>query len=319
MHGIQADGSSCARSFISRMIDSFSSSKYLVPLVRNFGLRKTFRRITYTILLKTLGSLKSSYVEFDGLKMHLIPDDIGISRELRVFGIHEPLSMFLLERILRKGMNVLDVGSNIGYFALLEAKTVGPAGKVVAIEPNPVSYQYLMKNIRINSFSNICPRNIALWNKDGWVDFVVLPQSNLCHTKEVKNDDEIAIKPIKVSAKTLDNLVAEIRRQDDYFTVDLIRMDVEGAEWQIFNGAWKTIRKYLPQIFIELHVSTIGREKAWTLLTKLRDIGYNIQYLVSRDVNCPLVADHSDVKTMEIERLASDLPLLDMCIFLKTE
>ena len=94
-------------------------------------------------------SLQSSVVQVNGYKLSVIPNDTGISSELLMFKTHEPLTTKLISKKLTSGMICLDIGSNIGYYALLEHKLVGKEGKVIAIEPSPLNFQYLQKNIKL--------------------------------------------------------------------------------------------------------------------------------------------------------------------------
>ena len=78
-----------------------------------------------------------------GLKYYLHPHDPGISRELAIYHIHEPNATRLFRNHIEKGMYEVDIGSNLGYYALLAATLVGPKGKVLAIEPEPRNYELL--------------------------------------------------------------------------------------------------------------------------------------------------------------------------------
>lgn len=284
----------------------------------SFGLGKAARRAVYKILLDALGSLsKRSSVVINGLELALIPGDKGISRELRVFGIHEPLATSVLVNILAEGMNIIDIGSNIGYYCLLEASIVGPGGRVVAVEPNLLAFQYLEKNTR--SLSNVILRNLAVWDEDGSVDFVVMPQSNLSHIKGVKQGVSSG-SLVRVPARSLDSLFAELCEQHSFCNVDLVRMDVEGGEVKIIRGARKTIESFLPRIFMELHIPTIGRDRARALLKDLKDLGYYIEYMVPRGLDLPMVADPDDVLcNVDMAELISNPPMLDLELFLASK
>lgn len=68
-------------------------------------------------------------------RMRLDLSDRGISRTLLLFGRRELEHKVMLERVLRPGMTVLDIGANIGYYALMELRLIGPGGTLVAVEP----------------------------------------------------------------------------------------------------------------------------------------------------------------------------------------
>jgi hypothetical protein len=85
-----------------------------------------------------------------GLKYYVHPHDPGISRELTVYHIHEPNATGLFRNHVKEGMHVVDIGSNLGYYALLAATLVGPKGRILAIEPEPQNYELLTMNITVN-------------------------------------------------------------------------------------------------------------------------------------------------------------------------
>ena len=75
-----------------------------------------------------------------GSKMILNLKDEGISRELACYGVHEKNSTEEVKKIIKKGMKILEIGANIGYYALLETKLAGDTGHLYALEPSPSNY-----------------------------------------------------------------------------------------------------------------------------------------------------------------------------------
>ena len=184
----------------------FKLFEILEASLSEFGLESTVKRFAYISLLSTLGPvLRQPFADVNGSKIYLIPGDTGISRELKVFKIHEPLATATLESHLdetpQRDLYVLDIGSNIGYYTLLEAKG-NPRGRIIAIEPNPVAFQYLKKNIQANALDNVIAKNTAIWNKDGCIEFVVRPVSNLCYVKEVGTGEAHTGSVIEVPTRT---------------------------------------------------------------------------------------------------------------------
>ena len=106
-----------------------------------------------------------------GLKIRILPYDRGISRELKIFKVHEPLTtktlikeLIRLKKLSRK-VTVLDIGSNIGYYTILEARILGENGTVICIEPVRRNFQALLKNIELNNVDNTETINVALSDK----------------------------------------------------------------------------------------------------------------------------------------------------------
>lgn len=153
--------------------------------------------------------------------------DFGAYREICVYNIY-------FHEALRNGMNIIDIGAHIGVYTVLVAEKVGETGKIIAIEPEPRNYEQLLKNIKINNFRNIIPLNIALFNHEGY-EKLFLSSFSSSHSLSPKKD---TISSIEVPVKTLDNLLKEL----NFNTVDIIKIDTEGAEIPILKGAEKTLK-----------------------------------------------------------------------------
>src|ERR1700739_4204124 len=85
-----------------------------------------------------------------GNQIAVFPRDPGISRELALYKVHEPLATKLLMETLKPGMNTVDIGGKTCYYAMIEARLVGAAGKVIAIEPMPDNAEQLCNNVKNN-------------------------------------------------------------------------------------------------------------------------------------------------------------------------
>jgi len=211
--------------------------------LKRFKLRKTLRFFTYykerNHKIKNLKNIQP-IVHLDGYQLSTIPDDIGISRELQIFKTHEPLTTKLTSKILEKGMTCLDIGANIGYYAFLESKAIGENGKVIAIEPSPINFKQLKKNLELNNFSNVEVYNFACGDKEGKVELVLSPHSNLSYVAASRTKIPEDAQIIEVQMIKMDDFVEEKKLSK----VDFIRMDVEGYEINIFDGMWGTIKKF---------------------------------------------------------------------------
>jgi len=191
-----------------------------------------------------------------GVPMYLIKEDPGISSVLKRRGVHEPWLVQTLEQTLKKDMVGLDIGANLGFFAILEA---GLCRKVYAIEPVPENYKALVKTVYYNRINNIDASPIALGNKNGTNKMLVTKQSNWgTLVKEENGSDfyrsffgEHKTGEIEVKEMTLDAWMQLIVPK----SIDFIRMDVEGYEHEIIEGGTKTLAKMEEGslLFIEWH------------------------------------------------------------------
>ena len=73
--------------------------------------------------------------------------------------------MKIFRTVLKKGMKIVDIGANLGYFTVIAARRVGPSGRIFSYEPDPHNYALLKKNIETNHFKNVIPVPVALSDK----------------------------------------------------------------------------------------------------------------------------------------------------------
>ncbi len=242
---------------------------------------------------------KEHTLDVNGYKLTTIPNDTGISKELLKFRKHEPATTEIVSKALKKGMVCLDIGSNIGYYACLENKSVGKEGRVIAIEPTPLTYQYLKRNIE-NQNGNAQTFNIACADKDGTINFAIVPGSNFCRViSEGQPTPPEAKEIIKIPCKTVDSLVKELSLDK----LDFLRMDIEGYEDKLFEGAKKTINKFKPAIQIEIHPAKMGPERTEKLLQYLQSEGYEVENYLFGRLDTPLVSSMKDAKKSSFEDL----------------
>lgn len=176
------------------------------------------------------------YRKINGSLMKLAVHDQGICKELILTGTHEKKSTEYLEKIVKSGQTVVDIGANIGYFVLLEKRQ---GAKVIAIEPSVDNFEVLKHNLKINSF-NAEVHNIVISDYEGTTKFYI---SEACNRSSLHGSGKYEV--CKVT--TIDKLLKKKN-------VNLVRMDVEGSEMSVFRGMEKTLEKgHLKHIFVELH------------------------------------------------------------------
>ncbi len=149
-----------------------------------------------------------------------------------LLGRYEPEIRDLFHSRLREGMTVLDVGAHVGYYTLLAAKLVGPKGKVYAFEPEPENFKILQANIASNGYENIRLIHQAVGDRTGRVQFFLSRQGNDRHSIFVSKRESSREACLDVPAVSLDDFLAT----QDWPHVDLIKMDIEGAEPLALKG-----------------------------------------------------------------------------------
>jgi len=246
---------------------------------------------------------KEQIVVTNNCSIILIPHDKGISTELLLYGTHEPLSTKALKNELKEGMTCLDIGANIGYYATIESKIVGKSGRVIAIEPSPITFSYLKRNMELQKISNYEVHNFAMGDMEGEVNFLSHHKSNLSMVFQKGQSIPPGCELTTVHAITVDKFVEEKKLKN----LDLIRMDVEGYEFEILNSAKKTITKYEPMIQLELHKFILGSKKLKKILLDFKNFGYTVKCCVERDLDIRFLGTNKDVRTDTLEQLIKEV------------
>ena len=170
--------------------------------------------------------------------------------ECLMTGNFERAETQFLRRYLHNGMTILDVGAHHGYYALLASRAVGSAGKVVAFEPSPKERCRLQQHLRLNDCRNVRVEPFALEAVEEEKDlFLVDGAEDYCNSLRppVVNAGTTTI---KVRTTTLDKIV----RLRQIGSVDFIKMDVEGAELNVLNGARELLNTNpRPVLLVELY------------------------------------------------------------------
>lgn len=233
-----------------------------------------------------------------GNQLALHSHDKGVSIELAVYRVHEPKTTQLLERALQSGMTVVDIGCNIGYFALLEARCVGPTGKVIAIEPEPGNASLFLDNLRENGYRNVEFHQLAISDRNGTFTLRISEKSNRHSLSPVPWPTT----EFRVQTRTLDSLLAK----DPPDSVDFVRMDLEGHEVEVVSGMRETIRRFSPKLLIEIHPDLIGTLGTVKWLGELKELGYRPDWLFDQERDMPLRWRFLKPETPTMDQLMAD-------------
>lgn len=180
--------------------------------------------------------------------------DYGVSRPC-LMNCFEPDETLFVQRYLRPGMCFVDVGANIGWFSLLAAKAVGPTGQVVAIEPRPDSASRLMMSAHENGFDNIRMLQMAVAAQAGRSKVGAhLAGANTGGTWLITT--EALAKTMAVEHQLFD---VQVGRLDDIelAACDLLKIDIEGAEYLALEGARETLMRYRPALLSEINAEAL--------------------------------------------------------------
>lgn len=216
--------------------------------------------------------------------LHLLP-------EYRNF---EPMTVERFRQSLTKGMTVVDVGANVGYYTLTAARAVGRRGVVHAIEPCDTNLAVLYRNVELSDLRNIHIHTCAAGANHGERRFYVT-QSSFDHGFYQHPLAEIEC-ATTVEQVPIDDLIST--------RVDVVKIDVEGAEIDVINGMTRTVRENQGlSLFVEwapLCMKQAGRQ-AHELPDRLRELGF-------RDLRVMDDLGRRECSVDDILQMLKDLP-----------
>jgi len=190
--------------------------------------------------------------DFDGDLKFRIDRGTYISSLIYWHGAHSLALRRFLEAFLTPKMIFLDIGANQGEIALIAAKRL-VQGTVLAFEPSPQAFHNLQENIRLNGFENIKCLNYGLFDCPMESTIYVKRDIDRAHTlnegvSTLFAGESTDVVSDRVVLRKLDDVV----RTEGLCRVDLIKIDVEGAELMVLRGADETLRQFRPTLVVEI-------------------------------------------------------------------
>ncbi|MEM1384677.1 MAG: FkbM family methyltransferase [Pseudomonadota bacterium] len=196
------------------------------------------------------------------------PRDTYIGKSLIEYGEFSEFEWRLIEQLIRPGSVVVETGANIGALTVPMAKRVGPSGLVFAVEPQILVFQMLAANLALNDLVNVVAINAAAGapESERWVGvarFNPEAETNFGGVQLVRLLTEGL--PTRVRMDPLDTML-------DVTQLDFLKVDVEGMELQVLEGARGVIQQFRPVLYVENH--ELDRSPA--LIAHLRALGYKL-------------------------------------------
>lgn len=226
---------------------------YVYSFVRIVGKLSTdFKSIIYRIK-----SGKNTPINLTFRKNRISIFPRGQIAELSYTSKFESDLLSIYTQYLKPGMNIIDVGANIGLYTLIASNVIGTAGRVWSFEPAKDIYKLLRNNIKLNSLKNVTTNNIAIAEKTGTLR-LVLEENQLDGYRYIErtNTHQRLQETYPVRVITIDNYFSNILNNIDY-----IKIDVEGGEFDVLSGAQKTIGRS-KNIIIQLENSKLGLSRS---------------------------------------------------------
>ncbi|MBU6343113.1 MAG: FkbM family methyltransferase [Bacteroidetes bacterium] len=238
-----------------------------------------FRELVYK---KSKKERPETVTTFFGVPMHIL---LPSSTDIYLTGGKSHASEIRLARFLiinlKQNAVFLDIGAHYGYFSLLASRLVGDSGKIVSIEAAPATYKMLHRNkLR---FNNIFDFNLAVSDTAGHLSFFEFPnlysEYNTLDIRQFENEPWFAANApteIRVPAIELDAFLAQ-----ENLVPEIIKIDVEGAEYKVLKGATHFLQNHAPIIVMEYlspERSNTAHQEAEALLKHLGFKPYAIDH-----------------------------------------
>jgi FkbM family methyltransferase len=180
--------------------------------------------------------------DFHDFKIYSDNNDGAVGKFIRQ-GVYEPDVTSVFRRILKPGMGILDIGANIGYFSFLSAAVVGESGRVFAIEPNQENAKLFEASRRLNGFKQISLLPVAAGPENG--SLALYSSHSTGTTSSLPADLDALLSARLVPCLKLDDVLS---KSD---VIDLIKIDVDGAEYMALMGCEQLIQRHKPSIISE--------------------------------------------------------------------
>jgi FkbM family methyltransferase len=181
----------------------------------------------------------------------------GIRRQW--LGLYELEEVRWFESVVPRGGVVYDIGAHSGYYTLLASVLAGKEGKVLAFEPLPGNVERIERHMRLNRLRNVTVETVAVADEPGVARFDF---SNNTWVGRLAERGEVEVRVVSV-----DNVVA-----NGAPAPDVLKIDVEGAEVRVLEGARHTMQEHGPTIMVEAH----GPKPAEGCRQILAECGYEV-------------------------------------------
>jgi FkbM family methyltransferase len=173
------------------------------------------------------------------------------------FGYHSRDEIHLLDELLQPEMVFADVGANQGEFTLHAARRLS-SGKVLAFEPVEALFNHLEENVRLNQLTNVYTYPYALSDTPGTLKMYTSDDEEIHHSlneglASVFQSDERSVALGEVRVEVFDRIFEML----SLGRLDVMKIDVEGAELHVLRGAKESLREYHPTLLLEMNEAAI--------------------------------------------------------------
>ncbi|SNR61067.1 FkbM family methyltransferase [Halorubrum vacuolatum] len=247
--------------------------------------------------------MRYSTVDVEGSTLLVDLNDPGISRDIWIHGTREPITTRAYQNQLEdvsnevENVNVVDIGSNIGYYAFQPIAKLEDDVNVIAIEPDRANFALLKSSVLLNGYEQqVLPILGAVGDSEEERPMYVSNHSNLHSFKETHKNREKTVDTKNMVVHPLEDYLDE--SGFDATDINVVRMDVEGYEYEVLRGAKDIFNLDQPFLIqLEIHPGFLEEEQTRFIIDFLKENGFEIVSSAQKDEPLHLdsldqIADH---------------------------
>jgi FkbM family methyltransferase len=227
----------------------------IVDFARNTGISKIpfVKRSNRAILSVLDNFVKNSpqWVQHSSSYLYLDPTD-HVGKKIYKFGTCEPLVEDEIQRQLKVGETAIDIGAHIGHHTVTMRNCVGDSGNVLVFEPHPQNSQYLRKTINRNGWTNVNLYEKALSDEEA--TYTLAESTNNTGNSSIMNSSGNSY---EIDSIRFSDLYDEL----ELGTIDLIKIDIEGAEINVIRDMAGTVLKHVNVMLLEVHTQYLSKSE----------------------------------------------------------
>lgn len=207
------------------------------------------------------------------LKLHI---DDWVQQNLFFLGEYEAAELKAVGQFLKADSVFIDIGANIGLYAVHLSKIINKKGKILCFEPFSVNFNCLSENIRLNNFSHVQVERLAIGAKEESI--------MLYHNPAHQNMGMISVTPMENSyAEEVKSVSLDTFLKSNHLTkIDLIKIDIEGYEYQALCGMKETLVTFKPVLLVEILKAGQSDTNNVNCENFLQSLGYK-KYFIGND------------------------------------
>jgi len=226
---------------------------------------------------KMICAIVPKVIRLGDVKVVINPRDPVISGSL-AFGVYEKSEIAFMQRVCKPGHVMIDVGANVGLYTAIAGVALGPTGRIIALEPDPESFQFLEQTVHANGLTNAQTIQAAASDLNGTAKLYICSE-NRGDNRLYQNG--FAERAIDISVLRLDDYLAA----EGVNTVDIVKIDVQGFEGHVIAGLEQTILRS-PRLIMLMELCPCDLRAAGTpplaLLQRITRLGLTLYGLKAR-------------------------------------